>query len=152
MAGHEDEETREGRYCDKCHGKFHERPLVEKCADVRLADTREGHEGVFTEPKESKDWVQCILVGHEEVDADCEWEDDLLLLALYNVNARKVLTQQRVALDLSKKIRMKAVQKAPNNEVSPMIIRRVIEVGTRLPKAFMRRKPGNASRSMAWKT
>jgi hypothetical protein len=47
---------------------------------------------------------------------------------------------------------MKAAQKPPNMDTSP-IMRRMIRVGgMRFPSAFILRKPGNASRSIAWKT
>lgn len=68
------------------------------------------------------------------------------------INFGGKLTQQRLLLEWFRKMRVKAAQKPPNMASRPMIRRTIMLGGTMLPKALQRRKPGKASRSMAWKT
>jgi hypothetical protein len=47
-------------------------------------DLGEGHEGVFGEADEGEDGVEAVLVGAEGIDADCEGEDELVVLLASN--------------------------------------------------------------------
>lgn len=66
------------------------------------------------------------------------------------VNGR--ISQHLVLRLASKKINTNAVHNAPNSAIKPVISRSIMLGATMFPRAFARKNPGNASRSMAWKT
>ena len=69
---------------------------------------------------------------------------------LYAAERRSEFTQQRMCFGLFRRMHANPPQKAPNIANKPRHSRRNEDGGTRLPRAFERRKPGKASRSMAW--
>lgn len=55
----------------------HDGAPVEEFADVGFFDAGEAEEGVLAQADEGEDGVEAVLVGGEEVDADCKGEDFL---------------------------------------------------------------------------
>ena len=152
MSWNEDEEHNEA-YTNK-HGnqQHHYSTLVHELADVGFPDASPVHEGILAKASEGEDRIDTVLLRRKCVDADGEWEDELhhpAILAVVNNGPNDRLTQQRICLGLSRKMQAKPAQKAPKMASSPKHNRRKELGGTKFPSAFARRKPGNASRSIA---
>lgn len=156
FARNQNEEDAEGRVDEQRDSEHHDGALREELPDVGLSYPGEVKGRVLAVSDEGEDGVQRVLIRGKEVDAEGKGENELwgsISVGPARGSGYEVeRTQRRVMRVSLRKIKTKAAQKPPNMDSSPMIRRMMRDAGIRLPSAFIRRKPGNASRSMAWKT
>ena len=152
MSWNEDEEHNKANTNKYCDQQDHYSTLVHELSDVGFPDASPVHKGILAKASEGEDGIDAVLLRRKCVDADGEWEDELrhpARLAVVKNGPNDKLTQQRICLGLLRRMQAKPAQKAPKMASSPRHNRRKELGGTKLPSAFARRKPGNASRSIA---